>query len=62
MLAAHAVVTQDLPPYSVAVGAPARVVRNRVDDYAAAAAQREALADIARKTAAAAATQTGATA
>lgn len=54
VLAAHAVVTADLPPYSVAVGAPARVVRNRVDDYEAAAAQREALADIARKTAEAA--------
>jgi hypothetical protein len=32
------------------VGAPARVVRNRVDDYAAAEQERAAVADIARKT------------
>jgi hypothetical protein len=38
----------------VAVGAPARVVRDRMADWEAAAAQREALADIARKTALAA--------
>ena len=29
VVGAHAVVTRDLPPYSVAVGAPARVVRSR---------------------------------
>jgi acetyltransferase-like isoleucine patch superfamily enzyme len=50
VLAAHTVVNRDLPPYSVAVGMPARVVRNRVADYEADAARREALADIARKT------------
>jgi acetyltransferase-like isoleucine patch superfamily enzyme len=54
VLAAHAVVTKDIPPYSVAVGSPARVVANRLDAYAAAAAERAAIADIARKTAAAA--------
>jgi acetyltransferase-like isoleucine patch superfamily enzyme len=50
VLAAHTVVNKDLPDYSVAVGVPARVVRNRVDDYHADTARREALADIARKT------------
>jgi acetyltransferase-like isoleucine patch superfamily enzyme len=54
VLAAHTVVNKDLPPYSVAVGVPARVVRDRVADYHAAAAHRAALADIARKTAEAA--------
>jgi acetyltransferase-like isoleucine patch superfamily enzyme len=54
VLAAHTVVNKDLPDYSVAVGVPARVVRNRVDDYHADAARRAALADIARKTRAAA--------
>jgi acetyltransferase-like isoleucine patch superfamily enzyme len=49
VLGAHAVVRGDLPDYSIAVGAPARVVRNREDDYAADAARREAVADMARK-------------
>jgi acetyltransferase-like isoleucine patch superfamily enzyme len=53
VLGAHAVVRGDVPEYSIAVGAPARVVRNRRDDYEAAAAERAALADIARKTQAA---------
>jgi acetyltransferase-like isoleucine patch superfamily enzyme len=53
VLGAHAVVRGDIPEYSIAVGAPARVVRNRLADYEAAAAERAALADIARKTAAA---------
>jgi acetyltransferase-like isoleucine patch superfamily enzyme len=53
VLGAHAVVRGDIPEYSVAVGAPARVVRNRQDDYRAAAAERAALTDIARKTEAA---------
>jgi acetyltransferase-like isoleucine patch superfamily enzyme len=53
VLGAHAVVRGDVPEFSVAVGAPARVVRNRLADYAAAADERAALADIARKTAAA---------
>ncbi|MGH3344849.1 MAG: acyltransferase [Carbonactinosporaceae bacterium] len=51
VIAAHAVVTRDVPPHSVVVGSPARVVGNRVEDYEAAAAHRAALADIARKTA-----------
>ena len=54
VLGAHAVVRGDVPDYAIAVGAPARVVRDRLADYEAAAAQREALADIARKTALAA--------
>lgn len=53
VLGAHAVVRGDIPDYSIAVGAPARVVRNRLADYEAAAQERAALADIARKTAAA---------
>lgn len=32
VIGAHAVVTRDIPPYSVAVGAPARVVRSRLAD------------------------------
>jgi acetyltransferase-like isoleucine patch superfamily enzyme len=54
VVAANAVVNKDLPPFSVAVGVPARVVRDRVADHEAAAARRAALADIARKTRAAA--------
>jgi acetyltransferase-like isoleucine patch superfamily enzyme len=55
VLGAHAVVREGVvPDHAVAVGAPARVVRDRVADYEAASAQREALADIARKTALAA--------
>ncbi|MCU1665776.1 MAG: acetyltransferase (isoleucine patch superfamily)-like protein [Pseudonocardia sp.] len=53
VLGAHAVVRGDIPEYSVAVGAPARVVRNRLADFDAAADRRAALADIARKTEAA---------
>jgi acetyltransferase-like isoleucine patch superfamily enzyme len=49
VLGAHAVVRGDIPDYSIAVGTPARVVRNRKDDYAADAARREAVADMARK-------------
>lgn len=55
VVAAHAVVNKDIAPYSVAVGVPVRVVNNRLEMYAAATAQREALADIARKTSTAAA-------
>jgi len=47
VLGAHAVVRGVIPEYSI--GAPARVVRNRLDDYTDAAAHRAALADIARK-------------
>jgi acetyltransferase-like isoleucine patch superfamily enzyme len=53
VVAANAVVNRDLPPYAVAVGVPARVVRDRVADHEAAALRRAALADIARKTRAA---------
>jgi acetyltransferase-like isoleucine patch superfamily enzyme len=53
VLGAHAVVRGDLPDYAVAVGAPARVVRDRRDDNAVEEERRAALADIARKTQAA---------
>jgi acetyltransferase-like isoleucine patch superfamily enzyme len=55
VLAAHCLVNADIPPFSMAVGVPARVVRDRRQDYEADAARRAALVDIARKTAAAAA-------
>jgi acetyltransferase-like isoleucine patch superfamily enzyme len=51
VLAAHAVITKEVPPYSVVAGIPAKVVRNRLDDYAAGEERRRALADIAEKTA-----------
>ncbi len=51
VLGAHAVVRGDIPEFSIAVGAPARVVRNRLADYEAAAEKRAAISDIARKTA-----------
>jgi acetyltransferase-like isoleucine patch superfamily enzyme len=50
VLAAHTVVRGDVPPMSVVAGVPGRVVKDRVAAYDAAAARREALADIARKT------------
>lgn len=53
VLGAHAVVRGDIPEYSIAVGAPARAVRNRKADFEATAAERErqaaAVADMARK-------------
>ena len=49
VIASHCLVNKDIPPYSVAVGVPARVVRNRLDDYRAKQAVRDAHADIARK-------------
>src|SRR5262249_6260017 len=62
VVAANAVVNRDLPAYSVAVVVPARVVRNRVEGYGKAAARGAAVADTARKPAAAAeAAQCGAT-
>jgi acetyltransferase-like isoleucine patch superfamily enzyme len=53
VLGAHAVVRGDIPDYAVAVGAPARLIRDRRDDQAIESARRAALADIARKTQAA---------
>ena len=53
VLGSHAVVKGVVPDYSIAVGAPARVVKNRKDDWAANAQERaeleRALADIERK-------------
>lgn len=49
VLAAHALVNGDIPEYAVAVGVPARVVRDRQLDFTANRAHREALADMARK-------------
>jgi acetyltransferase-like isoleucine patch superfamily enzyme len=49
VVAANAVVTRDLPPYSVAAGVPARVIRNRRDDHEAGADTRAAIADMAAK-------------
>ena len=51
VVAAHAVVRGDFPPFSVVAGVPGRVVRDRVEAYEQAAAQRAALADMARKAA-----------
>lgn len=57
VLGAHAVVKGEIPDFSIAVGSPARVVKNRKDAWEAGAAQRAeyiaALEDIARKKAAA---------
>jgi acetyltransferase-like isoleucine patch superfamily enzyme len=49
VLAAHCLVNADIADWSVAVGVPARVVRNRVDDFEADAVRRAAIADMARK-------------
>jgi len=49
VLGAHAVVRGDVPDYSIAVGIPAKVVRNRLADYEASAEHRAAIADMARK-------------
>lgn len=54
VIAAHAVVRTSVPPMSIVGGVPARVLKDRVAIYEAKAATRAALADIARKTAAAA--------
>ncbi len=54
VLAAHTVVRGPIPPRSVVGGVPGRVLRDREQAYAAAAATRAALADIAAKTARAA--------
>src|SRR5690606_14701897 len=53
VLGAHAVVKGDIPDYSIAVGSPAKVVKNRKVAWESAAAlraeQAAALADIERK-------------
>lgn len=53
VLGAHSVVRGQIPDYSIAVGSLAKVVRNRLADYEAAAEQRAqrdaAVADMARK-------------
>lgn len=46
VLGAHTVVTGNVPAYSVVVGVPGRVVRDRRVDYEAAAAQRKAPRDV----------------
>jgi acetyltransferase-like isoleucine patch superfamily enzyme len=52
-LGAHAVVKGEVPDYSIAVGAPAKVVKNRKLDWETSVAERAelaaALADIERK-------------
>ena len=50
VIAAHAVVREDVPPFSIVGGIPARVLKNRRDVYEADGERRAALADIARKT------------
>jgi carbonic anhydrase/acetyltransferase-like protein (isoleucine patch superfamily) len=50
VIAAHAVVRDSCPPFSIVGGVPARVLKDRVKIYEANAATRAALADIARKT------------
>ena len=49
VLGAHAVVRGDIPDYAIAVGSPARVVRDRRADYETDAERREAVRDMARK-------------
>ncbi|MDR6596266.1 acyltransferase [Saccharothrix longispora] len=49
VLGAHAVVRGDVPDYKIAVGIPARVVKDRRADYEADAVRRAAVADMARK-------------
>jgi len=54
VVAAHAVVRGDVPDYSIVGGIPARVIKNRREVFAAQEDRRQAVADIARKTALAA--------
>jgi acetyltransferase-like isoleucine patch superfamily enzyme len=49
VVAAHCLVNTDVPDFSVAVGVPVRVVRNRVDDARARAAQEAIWAEEARQ-------------
>jgi acetyltransferase-like isoleucine patch superfamily enzyme len=51
VLAAHTVVRGRVPPYSVVAGVPGQVVKDRLAAYEAAAAERAALSDMARKAA-----------
>jgi acetyltransferase-like isoleucine patch superfamily enzyme len=51
VVGAHAVVRGEVPDYKIAVGIPARVVRDRREDYEADAVRRAAVADMARKAA-----------
>ncbi|MGH3631018.1 MAG: acyltransferase, partial [Sciscionella sp.] len=51
VLGAHAVVRGEIPDYAIAVGIPARVVRDRRADYEADAQRRAAVADMSRKAA-----------
>ncbi|GAA1274217.1 acyltransferase [Saccharothrix xinjiangensis] len=49
VIGAHAVVRGDVPDFKIAVGIPARVVKDRREDYEADAVRRAAVADMARK-------------
>ena len=49
VLGAHAVARGDIPDYAIAVGTPARVVRDRRADYEADTERRKAVADMSRK-------------
>jgi acetyltransferase-like isoleucine patch superfamily enzyme len=49
VMGAHSVVRGDIPDYAIAVGSPARVVRDRRTDYEAKAERRAAIADMDRK-------------
>lgn len=49
VVAAHAVVTRDLPPFSVAAGVPARVLRDRRASSEVVSQTQAALADMAAK-------------
>jgi len=49
VIGAHAVVRGDIPEYSIAVGIPARVVKDRKEQYEIDRQRREAVADMARK-------------
>jgi acetyltransferase-like isoleucine patch superfamily enzyme len=51
VVGAHAVVRGEVQDYKIAVGIPARVVRDRRDDYEADAVKRAAVKDMARKAA-----------
>jgi acetyltransferase-like isoleucine patch superfamily enzyme len=51
VVGAHAVVRGEVADYKIAVGIPARVVRDRREDYEADAVRRAAVADMARKAA-----------